>query len=388
MTSPDQQPIPAPDQAQEAAEIASRQGEHHDILFADNAENSMPHIRSMANGFLEDGVAEYDRVIAGERDSKVLYVAALAMGGQNASIAVTLAIPGTGKSRLLKYAERIVEGLGSDQVGIVPHREDLTGAELTGKSSKSKKSGTKDGQEYSEEFVSELEAILHPGVAVVKLDEWNRASPLATNAGLELLQDGTIAVERHGVSEVISAFDLISATMNYYGTLFTHSFDPAVLSRLAYGTEMGRHATGQLSEGAEAVWDTIGTGKYVGDPEVIPIISRPNLQLIRSAIPKVDFASEYVDLGKKATRIMRDSLLEPGLDLPMGDARMSTQLVRVAQTLALLRGKEKGVGTEEIVDGSELMLTAKLGASGIGDPTRTGKSLEKSVQEILDKIAA
>lgn len=320
-----------------------------------------------------DGMGTLNELLIGEYAAKRMYIAELAMGAENGMGALVISVPGSGKSRLLKYGPDLIQDIHKQHVANVPHRQDLSPADLVGASSEMVRSGVNQhGEPYSETISGKRVPILRPGIKVVNFDELTRTSPLALNAALEITQNGGIEVQHDGQDAYIEDFDGVFSSMNNHGTMYTNGIDPAGLARLAaMGAFMGVRYEGQLTEAAAGIWDNPNK-RYTGAPGVDRVITRQNLEAVRSSIDEVPIYSDERELGKRLEADMLDSIEETGLDL--GDARTADQLIRVARTLAIFDGSDR-------VTKKQLNEAVKYAMTG-----RIGGSTDLSVTEINDRI--
>jgi MoxR-like ATPase len=321
----------------------------------------MSEARSLANEFFIAGMEQYDNMIVGEIDAKHMYLALLAMGGENGMAGMLLGHPGTGKSQLLKNGHRIVAGIEDEHVAKVEHREDMTPAELVGKTSEFTRSLTGENGVMTHETISgKQKGIIHPGIKVVKFDELNRTSPVALNAGLEIMQDGKIEVGDDGEKIESSEFDLVVSSINHYGTAWTHRLDPALAGRHGMGAITGRREAGTLSQAGQTIWDQ-PNNSYVGKPRLEAVTDLDRLHFVRSHIDKVEIPAEQREYGKHMTATMLDAL--EGHGMSQGDPRVALQIVRISRAFSMLNNQVH-VTDENIRDAVKFGMTPRLGSMG------------------------
>jgi MoxR-like ATPase len=321
---------------------------------------AMSNARSMANEFFTAGMEQYDNMIVGETDAKQMYLALLAMGGENGMAGMLLGHPGTGKSQLLKNGHRIVEGIDDEHVAKVEHREDMTPAELVGKTSEFTRSSNGPDGITHETISGKQKGIIRPGIKVVKFDELNRTSPVALNAALELLQDGKVEVGDDGEKIEGSEFDLVVSSINHYGTAWTHRLDPALAGRHGMGAITGRRESGKLSQAGETIWDN-PNNSYVGKPRLEAVTDLDRLHFVRSHIDKVEIPAEQREYGKHMTATMLDAL--EGHGMSQGDPRVALQIVRISRAFSMLNNQVH-VTDANIRDAVKFGMTPRLGSMG------------------------
>lgn len=310
----------------------------------------------LAQAFADKAMDAYDQLLVGETDAKMMYLALLVMGGKNGMGGVLLGPPGTGKSRLLKYGHQVVGGIEDEHVALVPHRADLTGAQLVGEESEMERRHTTDtGATTIDTFSASLKPILHRGIKAVKFDELNRTSPLALNAALDILQEGGVKVFENGRPVEATEFDLVVSSMNNYGTIFTNKQDPALLNRTAMGAFMGDRSEGELSQAGETIWDK--DDDHESKPDISQIIHLKGLHIIREGINEMFIDAPAREMGKRLTVGALDVFAEEGIE--SGDGRISAQMKRIARTLALLTGQSK-VTDNNLLDASRYAMTARV----------------------------
>lgn len=336
-------------------------------------------------------VEEYNKAIVGENDAKIMRATLLLAGAGNAMIGADFGNPGSGKSRLMKYTHQVVEGLNDSQVATIPHREDLTPAEIVGKSDSLVRTVKTDEGQRTDEVTKKTNSLIHPGTKVLIFDELNRTGTAALNAALQVTQDGGIDIatkedlEEFSNTIKLNEFELIMAAWNHYGTLHTHGIDPALVSRIAFGTELGRVPKGKMiTEASDQIWDH-PEKSYSGDPGISPVISIKNLHLLREFVSLQPLGQEARELGKIAVGVMVESFKDRGIFL--ADPRLSSQFVRGSQALSMIRG-HKSVNEEDIASVGEMIITAKLCAAGKVNPSRPGGSLEEMVEDVFSRITS
>lgn len=337
-------------------------------------------VYGLASRFFQGGMEQYDDMIVGEERAKRMFLALLAMGAQDGMAGIVIGEPGGGKSAIIENGETIVDGLGKDTAAKVPHKVDLSPSKLVGETNGYEKKVQREGEPaYLEALASKLEAIIRPGIRVVKFDEITRTSPYALNAALGILQDGRIEGMADGFKVEFSEFDLVISGMNNYGTAFTNRLDPAVVSRHAMGAFMGVRSRGKLSEVGEAVWDN-PSKRFSPKPAEKTVVNLEELQQIREAIQNVPIYDSERKFGKRAQALMLDSLEHNGIR--EADARPAIQIVRISQALAMSRA-HKEVTEEDIREAVRYSMTARLGIKGEQED-----QIDKEVDRLMDHAAA
>ena len=321
-----------------------------------------------ANVLYTQGEQQYGNLIVAEVIAKRMFLVALAMGDGNPLLAGE---PGGGKSSLVEYATRIIQGIDEDKVVFVPHRADLTAAQLVGDSARSIKTvQDSEGRESREVITAELEPLISPDTQAVTFDEVTRLNPYALNAALGILAQRKIT--RDGKSIKMDKLQLIASAMNPGEKLSTSfKLGDAFASRQTLGAILGA--------GSEAERDMIQTelwkNRWQPTPdEVQPVISLSQLHMIRDSIPKVTINDKLVNEGMQIAKNTRDRLRDPTVTdrvVKEADGRITTNLIRITRTLALLRGRT-GADSEDLHDAVSYTVTGRLALRG-SDATEIAK---------------
>jgi len=330
----------------------------------------------LAGDYYEAATAAFDQMLAGEKQAKDMIIALTVAGAKNGNGGVLMGPPGTGKSLFMDHCHEIIDGYGQDQVAEVPHRADLTGAQLIGEYTELEKTEIKDGRSVNSVLKANVKPILDQGKKVVKFDEINRTSPMALNAALGILQNGGIRIYEKGVPVQLSEFDLVIAGMNNYGSRHTFSTDPALASRFAMGSFMGVRERGSLSDAGKEI---IKRDNF-SNQAVNTGFGSDHLQKMREAIPNVMLNEENRKLIGVIGAHALDAMEDRGLI--MGDGRFLAQIKSMSRTFALLTRKES-VKPVDVLTSYSYALTAKLGAM-----QETPREVAKTIEEVFSKAAA
>ncbi|MEI9913449.1 MAG: hypothetical protein WDN66_00305 [Candidatus Saccharibacteria bacterium] len=319
------------------------------------------------------------------------------MGAHDGMGIVLFGGTGGGKSLLLSNGYKIVGGIEREHVAEVPHSIDLTVARLIGEETPTETIEVgPDGAEYRKSLTAVVRSIITPNSRVVQFDESNRTNQLAIQSALKILQDGGIRIYDESGLEVDSeTFDLVVFAENNYGTKYTFRTDPALINRRAMGAFVGerpprpeeakqrdvevgdrsRRERRQDRRDARALRKAGDvSGKHVKDGTpaaeqpyvprlsegakwvishpneeprriipVSPVIDRSALLDIRKNIHNVKYGTGQQALTERMVSLMLDKI-EDDADLESADVRISKQVRRIAQTLAMF---DKNVETPD-----------------------------------------
>lgn len=289
--------------------------------------------------FTRMALKSYNKSLHGEYIAKYMYIAGLLMGAVNGGGIGVVGPPGGGKSAITEFGWSIVNGLHVPiDVAAVPHRMDLTPAELIGKDSKMTRETTDNetGKTSKEIISAKVEPIIRPTTKVITFDEGNRTGPLAINAGLQLLQNGKMYVYENGERRQTSEIDLVATAINNHGTAYTNKFDPAFIGRHSMAAFMNERQY-KLTEGANWRWDN--PEKVFESKPFTPVIELPHLRLMRSLVPYVRLGRDETEYGKRKEENLLNYLQVEGMDF--ADTRPADQIIRTSQVFALMRGKDR-----------------------------------------------
>lgn len=319
-----------------------------------------PMEQTLATTLLTAGSQELDNAIIGEQLAKEMFMAALAMGDVNV---VLIGKPGGGKSTLIENVYRVIDGITEDNVAFVPHRADLTAAEVVGESARSTRSVTNSkGVTTQETITAELEALINHNSQAVIFDELTRANPFALNAALGILAKRKMIVDRKIVR--LNKIELVASAINPAEPL-TASFKPtpALTSRQTMGAILGANDGAERELIQTAIWHD----DWTETPELIePVITLAELHQIRTAIPKVILSDVLKNAGKQATMNTRDALADEDLSpktVDEADGRIAANLKRMTRTLTLLRGRV-AADPQDLFDAVHYTVTGRLGFRG------------------------
>jgi MoxR-like ATPase len=344
--------------------------------------------QTLAHGYFNNGREAYGKFMVGDPWAKQMYLAGLAMGAVNGMGIVLYGDPGGGKSLLMGKGHRIVEGITDDMVAPIPHRSDLTPAQLVGDQTPMETTHTSEsGEITSDQYTAVIRALITPDSKVVLFDEANRTNPHAVQAALKILQDGRIDAYRNGVRKSTDTLDLVAFAENHFGTDYTFITDPALANRRAMGAFVGLspepEATNEgeyiprtgLSDGAvHALANPYEDPDKVNDP-VEPIVDTQALSIIRKGIHKVEYPEKELDLTGKLVVDARKTMKE--LALKSADNRITRQVMRIAQTLAMFN--ERSVSEVDVVSAVIYALTARLASLGTMEEDAIKKAIDKVI---------
>lgn len=332
--------------------------------------------------FGKNAMQSYGETLHGEYIAKWMYAAGLLMGAINGGGVGVIGHPGGGKSALTRYGWSIINGYDEQKnIAVVPHRLDLMAAELIGKDSKLIRELTSDAGDMREEISSKVDSIVKEYTKAILFDEGNRTSPLAINAGLEVMQDGKMYTWVDGKRVEVSAIDLVATAINNHGTAHTNKFDPAFIGRHSMAAFMNERDYG-LTEGAD--WRIEHPDQVFESGHFRPVIQLEELHEMREKISQVGFGREEKNYLKGNLKDALNYLKVHGMDF--ADTRTADQLVRMSQAFALLRGQET-VNKGNINEAMTFWMIARLGMTGRIDTNEdANKIVASSYTYSLDRM--
>ncbi|MBO7376205.1 MAG: MoxR family ATPase [Clostridia bacterium] len=257
---------------------------------------------------IADVIAEIEKVIVGKRPEIVLLLSALLSG----SHVLIEDVPGTGKTTLAATLAKVT-GLVFKRAQFTP---DVMASDITGYNIYNRQ---------KEEFE------FRQGLVMCNLmlaDEINRASPKTQSALLEAMEENRVTVD--GVTYDVPDPFMVIATQNPTGYVGTYPLPEAQLDRFAVKIRMGypspEEEIGIVMARREAnPLDTVDT-----------ILSADELIALKQAARSVNVDEElyrYIVSLIGATR--KHPLLSLG-----ASPRASVALLRIAQSYALVRGRD------------------------------------------------
>jgi len=314
-----------------------------------------------AHEFNAEGMRQYDHLIIGEYDAKRMFIAGLALGRGNVLLA---GIPGGGKSTLLEGAHLIIDGIEANDIASIPHRTDLTPAQLIGDSTKAVKETTgADGQVLREEISAIIHAILTPDKKKVEIDEITRGNPFVLNAILGILAKRSAVI--NGVRTDFSNIELVASALNPKESL-SSSFraGAALASRQTLGAQLGNNTQVQNLAISGDIW----SNNWVSAPEKVEkVIDLAGLHAIRASIPKVIVGKSLLPQAASASVRTMEALAESDTPIDEAIGRISEDIRDITKTLALLDGEPRAT-EKNLYDAVEYRVTGALTMRG-GDAT-------------------
>lgn len=314
----------------------------------------------LADRFAKRSKEIYDSMIIGEDSAKEMMATILLTGASNGMGGITLGPPGTAKSMMNEQGFTVVEGIEPHRAKAIPHKQDLTATELVGKTNEMTRSYTKDGKTEEESITAHVVPIIGEGIQGLRADEVTRTSPYALNAIFKILSDGTVEYFDENGEPQKAELEFFISSMNNYGTAFTNRLDPALVNRHAMGVFMGERPRGGLSEASQTMWDD-HEKIYRSEPAKETAINLEELHQIRRVIPLVTMKKPAIEYGMKLQAQALDYLQDKGVN--QGDGRHTSQIIRVAKSLTLLRN-EREVTEEVLRDTLSYSMIARLGMTG------------------------
>lgn len=297
-----------------------------------NPEEISKYASEVANIFRTEGMKQLDHLILNEKAAKEMIIAGFAYGKGNVLVAGE---PGGGKSTLLQHAHRIIGGIEDDDVAFVPHRTDLTAAQLVGDyTDATKTTDFGDGSPTVEKIGASISPIISSEKKVIVFDEITRGNPMTLNAALGVLASRTIVVR--GVTMPLDNLELIAAAMNPEESL-TSSFrgGAALASRMTMGAQLGNTSEHETDYILDELWEN----DWEPTPDQMKsVITLDDLHLIRKSISRVIIDPAVKKEGKEISKLTRTALGSGDIASKEAIGRLSTDIRSIAKTLALLRG--------------------------------------------------
>lgn len=317
----------------------------------------------------DNGMEQLDHLMLEEQRAKLMTVAGLVVGEN----VLYIGNPGGGKSTLTENFYRLVDGIDPEHVADVPHRSDLTGAQLVGDSIDAVKRIQHGSAKPTEERIStDVTPIITQESKIIRFDEVNRLNTYTVNAALGILATRNITVR--GQTKPLNNLEMVVSAMNPAETLqASFRMADALVSRQAMGVILGGHEDPTERERiADRIW-----GGWTPSPEAMKaVINLDELHVVREAAGNVIVSDEMRQVGKQLGIGASNELRNAGI--PEADGRINVQLRNASQALALMRGRTT-VNSGDIHDATDFLMTARLGAKG--------KPVEE-IKQIIDKIAA
>ncbi|MHB1865375.1 MAG: hypothetical protein ACYCPS_04440 [Candidatus Saccharimonadales bacterium] len=336
----------------------------------------------MGAGLSHFGQEELGKSTDEEPDAMRMVVTLAIAGAGNAMNGALLGINGVGKSDLVEKAPLIIAGTKPKNIAFVPHRANLTEEQLLGNKEAYKIRRVNDGGESNEYVSGEQLAIINPDTTSIIFDELDYTSPTALAAARRVFQRGSIEVYTEEGPRQLSPVDLILSSFNTYGSIYGNVIEPATVSRIALAVEMGRSQQTVIAR----MLDKHKNLRDLQRPTIEPVISRENLEFMRSQISNVEMSNQVKSLMKLMIDEIDATLTQH--DIKMGGPRIAEQLIVASKAVALRSGHTE-VQSVDVFEVAEYMLTAKLGCYGKGNPLSGSgdpNSLESLVYEPLSKV--
>ena len=322
-------------------------------------------IALMGRAFGAFSEEQYDRVIHREKDLKRMAGTLILTGAEGAMTGAILGGNGQGKSAIVEQIPYVILGVGPENVAVVPSRDTLTSNQLLG-SKESFKKTTRDvtGLDTVESLTGEQIGIINEATRAVLIDEMDYTSPEALAAARTLLQKGRIEINTAYGPVLTDPLDIVLSSWNQYGSIHGNPIEWATIARIALAVEAGRNQR----EVSRQKTDEHTKVRERQQALVEPVISRANLVYLREHLPYVRMQEDpnrILTLFNTALEHIDETLVRN--EILIGLPRHNDQMNLAVKATALLRGRLE-VRPEDIFDVAEMMLTAKLGCLGKGDP--------------------
>lgn len=299
-------------------------------------------------------ITNIEQVVRGRHEAVQLVVIALMAGGH----ALIEDLPGTGKTTLARAVARSVDG----SFQRVQATADLLPADITG-------SSVWNPGQHRFEFV--------PGPVfahVLLVDELNRTPPRTQSAFLEVMEEGSVTVDR--VSHRVPDPFFVIATQNPFEQHGTYPLPEGQLDRFAVQVRLGA-----LDEQAEAaVLREQLAGPTVDD--LRPVLDARQLRQIRAAIRQVHAAQPVLDYG---LAVVRGTRQHPAVRVG-ASARAAITLLRCAQAHAVLRGRDY-VTPDDVQALAVPVLAHRLQLQSFASPAVPAEGGTPSAESVVREVA-
>ena len=295
--------------------------------------------------------ANIERVMSGQTQTVEKVLAAFLAGGH----VLLEDNPGTGKTTLAKALAKSVGG----EFRRVQFTPDLLPSDILGVSVFNPR---------------EQNFVFHPGpifTQVLLADEINRASPRTQSALLEAMAEGQVSIE--GKTHALDDLFFVIATQNPVEFRGTYPLPEAQMDRFAV-----RLSLGYVSADAEVAIVNAQEQAHPLDA-LQPCVSTQQIRELKQQVKNIRVSEE---LKRYAVDLARATRGAPSVQLGAGP-RASLALVRMAQALALVQGRDF-VAPDHIRDMAVSVLAHRLSL----DPAAkfSGLSAQDVVGDLLKSV--
>lgn len=301
-----------------------------------------------AQSFYTEGMRELDKLAEGEGFAKRALLANMVLGQS----LVLVGNPGGAKTTLAGNAYKLVDGIETEHLAVIPPSAELTPTQLVGGAMEVVR---KEEGEESKAARSEVTGIIKPTTKVIWANELNRMNPHGVNAAFEAYVDHVVDTTAGRVE--LNDFEFGVSTMNPNGGRYaTFDVDPALASRHTFGIELGR----KDSRERQQIVNAIRKGFRPDPDKVEPVIDLATLHEIREsvkgvAIPGGDFG-DWFDQSVLGTV---DRLAD--FQVHEADGRITTQIADISKGLATLDGLDR-IEDRHLQSAITYALGSRLGA--------------------------
>lgn len=305
------------------------------------------------------GLESLDQIVLHEQNAKLgMLVATLAKVN-----IVLVGDPGGGKTTLGTDAYRLVEGIQPSDVAEIPSMADVTPKQLIGGRAESTQTVIDENGGKTETTTSvDIPAIISPTTKWIFANEINRTSPVAQNALLDAIEEGTITTTAG--KQKLEGLQAAVATMNPgEAQQGVFKMTRAFASRFSLGVVMG-DPNSMTELQTDSMIEMLANGWDPKPEGVKPIVTLEDLPAIRREIASMPIAQSTMNQHVIPTiKRLRAHLKED--EIREGIPRMTKQLAKISKTLAFLRGEKHGnyagVTPDDISDAAGYMVMARWG---------------------------
>lgn len=259
--------------------------------------------------------------------------------------------PAGGKSTLANNFHYLFEGIGPEDIALIPGEHDITAKEIVG--GIVSQTIREDGEEY--EKISVIEGLVKPTTKALRLEEPNRMPQHALQSLLPAMENRWLETTAGRV--YLPGLRVTAATMNQTESRqSTFRLSNAMASRFNIGAITG--VTGD-AEARSAMFDA--TDGFEPTPEdMTKIADMEFLDELRDYVLDTAEPADIRERRKELTFRTADAMREEGIK--EADRRFQIHIDEVARALGGLRNAEHAVKEGDLNDAVRLVVAARLGA--------------------------